>query len=142
MGQILDKYFFPKWMQVLVLWLNQSPDFDQISRWYTGWKTVLGEELLKQPMIKEHLRRALEMMHRATETVSAPQPTPAPVAPPQPAASSASSTGPPALMDLQITPPTQLEFKELVSQKCAERGIIFAPMPGRREFGKQVSESL
>lgn len=45
---------------------------------------------------------------------------------------------PPALMDLQIEPPPQLEFKELVLQKCAERGIIFAPMPGRREMGKQV----
>lgn len=45
---------------------------------------------------------------------------------------------PPALMDLQIVPPVQLEFKELVSQKCSERGIIFAPMPGRRESGKQV----
>ncbi|XP_055855811.1 septin-interacting protein 1 [Episyrphus balteatus] len=147
MGQMLDKFFFPKWMQVLVLWLNQSPDFDQISRWYTGWKSVLGEELLKLPMIKEHLRRALEMMHRATETMATPQPVPTPVAPPQSTtssssssatASSASNINPPALMDLQITPPVQMEFKELVSQKCAERGVIFAPMPGRREFGKQV----
>lgn len=55
---------------------------------------------------------------------------------PQPQTSIAGQ--PPALMDLQIVPPPQLEFKELVSQKCAERGIIFAPMPGRRESGKQV----
>ena len=48
------------------------------------------------------------------------------------------SSNPPALMDLQIAPPPQIEFKELVSQKCSERGIIFAPMPGRRENGKQV----
>lgn len=151
MGQMLDKFFFPKWIQVLVLWLNQSPDFDQISRWYTGWKSVFGEELSKQPMIKEHLRRALEMMQRATEVMSTPQPVPTPVAPPHPSIATsssslptlgvgvgASSQPPPALMDLQITPPVQLEFKELVSQKCAERGVIFAPMPGRREFGKQV----
>lgn len=77
-------------------------------------------------------------MHRSTgmEVPSNMQPPPPPslhietnarLAPP-----------PPALMDLQIAPPPQLEFKELVSQKCAERGIIFAPMPGRREQGKQV----
>ncbi|XP_055905501.1 septin-interacting protein 1 isoform X2 [Eupeodes corollae] len=145
MGQMLDKFFFPKWMQVLVLWLNQSPDFDQISRWYTGWKSVFGEEIVKLPMIKEHLRRALEMMHRATETIAPPQPVPTPVGPPHHSTSSSSAStssaanlNPPALMDLQIAPPVQLEFKELVSQKCAERGIIFAPMPGRREFGKQV----
>lgn len=56
-----------------------------------------------------------------------------PVDPPQ-----QSKVQPPALMDLQIVPPPQLDFKDLVSQKCAERGIIFAPMPGRREAGKQV----
>lgn len=57
---------------------------------------------------------------------------------PQSAASATVQQQPPALMDLQIVPPPQLEFKEMVSQKCAERGIIFAPMPGRRESGKQV----
>lgn len=45
---------------------------------------------------------------------------------------------PPILMDMQPLPTPQLEFKELVSQKCAERGIIFAPLPGRREQGKQI----
>lgn len=45
----------------------------------------------------------------------------------------------PSAMDMQmVPPPAQLEFKELVSQKCAERGIMFVPMPGRREAGKQV----
>lgn len=37
--------------------------------------------------------------------------------------------------------PAQLEFKELVSQRCAELGIIFAPLPGRREMGKQVRDN-
>ncbi|XP_055379295.1 septin-interacting protein 1 [Condylostylus longicornis] len=137
MAQMLDKYFFPKWTQTLIIWLNQSPNFDQISQWYTGWKSLISEDIIAQPTIKEHFRRALEMMHRATQptnidgqpSVSIPQNIP----PPPPIIEK-----PPALMDLQILPPPQLEFKELVSQKCAERGIIFAPMPGRREFGKQV----
>lgn len=54
------------------------------------------------------------------------------------AAAAAIGLPPPALMDLDIIPPLHLEFKELISHKCAERGIIFAPMPGRREAGKQV----
>lgn len=70
-------------------------------------------------------------MHRSTGLVDASSSH----APPPP---SISMQVPPALMDLQIVPPVQLEFKELVSQKCSERGIIFAPMPGRRESGKQV----
>nr|XP_014086268.1 septin-interacting protein 1 [Bactrocera oleae] len=135
MAELLDKYFFPKWMQVLVLWLNQSPDYAEISRWYTGWKSMFSEEILREPVIKEHLRRALEMMHRATDVLAPPTmssiPTPILTATPPP-------PPPPTMLDMQMVPPAQLEFKELVSQKCAERGILFAPLPGRRELGKQV----
>lgn len=125
MANILDKYFFPKWMQTLVLWLNQSPNFDEVSRWYTGWKGLLSESVLRQTNVSEHFRRALELMQRATGITI-------PTQPPEP------EIKPPSLMDLNIVPPPNLEFKEMVSQKCAEREIIFAPMPGRREKGKQV----
>jgi tuftelin-interacting protein 11 len=126
MANILDKYFFPKWMQTLVLWLNQSPNFDEVSRWYSGWKRLFSEPVLKQTNVSEHFRRALELMSRATG-VAISIPVPETMEP-----------KPPSLMDLKVVPPPNLEFKELVSQKCAEREIIFAPMPGRREKGKQV----
>lgn len=125
MTQLLDKCFFPKWIQTLVIWLNQNPNLDQVSRWYTGWKTLIPDDILQQTVIKEHFRRALELMHRSTglQTASVDRvPSPPP---------------PPKLMDLQIPPPT-MEFKDLVLQKCSERGIIFVPMPGRKESGKQV----
>ena len=126
MANILDKYFFPKWMQTLVLWLNQSPNFDEVSRWYTGWKGILSEAVLRQTNVNEYFRRALDLMQRATGITLPSQ------------ASEQVEIKPPSLMDLNIVPPPNLEFKEMVSQKCAEREIIFAPMPGRREKGKQV----
>jgi len=132
MAQLLDRHFFPRWMQVLVVWLNQSPDYAEISRWYTGWKSMLSEALLREPSVKEHLRRALEMMHRASDALLQPTVTPTPPPPVPPA--------PVMMMDHLIHPPAQLEFKELVSQQCADLGIIFAPLPGRREMGKQVTE--
>ncbi|XP_070505533.1 septin-interacting protein 1 [Chironomus tepperi] len=125
MTNILDKYFFPKWIQTLVLWLNQSPNYEEISRWYKDWQSQFSETILKQPNINEHLRRALDLMKRATGKYVQEPVTVQPL---------------PSLMDLNLKPPStmNLEFKEIVSQKCAERGIIFAPMPGRRENGKQV----
>lgn len=125
MAKILDKYFFPKWMQTLGLWLNQSPNFEEVSRWYSGWKGLFNEAVLKQANVSEHFRRALDLMQRATGiTIQKPEP----------------AVQPPSLLDLNILPPStfNLDYKEIVSQKCAERGIIFAPMPGRRENGKQV----
>lgn len=126
MSKILDKYFFPKWMQTLVLWLNQSPNFDEVSRWYSGWKGMLNDAVMRQPNVGEHFRRALELMQRATG-ITMPAQASEPVA-----------SKPPPLMDLNIAPPPNLEFKEMLSQMCAQRDIFFAPVPGRREQGKPV----
>ncbi|XP_052894039.1 septin-interacting protein 1 isoform X2 [Anopheles moucheti] len=125
MATMLDKYFFPKWLQTLVIWLNQSPNFDQVSRWYQGWKAQFTDDAIRHPNIKECFRKALELMQRASNSPPTLEPIPPPPKPPIP-------------MDVDVQQQPTLEFKELVSQKCAERGIIFAPMPGRRELGKQV----
>lgn len=52
MAQLFDKIFFPKWMQTLVIWLNQNPNLDQVSRWYSGWKGRFSESVLQQTNIK------------------------------------------------------------------------------------------
>ncbi|XP_058818106.1 septin-interacting protein 1 [Topomyia yanbarensis] len=139
MASMLDKYFFPKWIQTLVLWLNQSPNFDQVTRWYQGWKSQFTDDIIRQTNVKENFRKALELMQRSigittgtasSSTMSSSEPmdtTP-----------TASTTKSSSLIDNSADSTPSLEFKELVSQKCAERGIIFAPMPGRREMGKQV----
>ncbi|XP_052865681.1 septin-interacting protein 1 [Anopheles cruzii] len=136
MANMLDKYFFPKWLQTLVIWLNQAPNFDHVSRWYQGWKSQFTDDVVRQTNVKESFRKALELMQRSIGAASGgiadgqelpPAASMAPIPPPP---------KPPTLLDVDATP--ALEFKELVSQKCAERGIIFAPMPGRRELGKQV----
>ncbi|KAH8255783.1 hypothetical protein KR038_010423 [Drosophila bunnanda] len=137
MAQLLDRHFFPRWMQVLVLWLNQSPDYAEISRWYTGWKSMLSEQVVREPSVKEHLRRALEMMHRASDALLQPTMTGTPP-PPMPPGPVPTGLLPPVMMVDLVHQPAQLEFKELVSQRCAELGIIFAPLPGRREMGKQI----
>lgn len=49
---ILDKFFFPRWLQTLAVWLNHNPDYAQVTEWYSGWKRMLSEQLLAQPTIK------------------------------------------------------------------------------------------
>lgn len=65
MTLILDKFFFPRWLQTLALWLNHDPNYTQVTEWYSGWKRMLSDELLSQPTIKENFHKALEMMNRA-----------------------------------------------------------------------------
>lgn len=137
MVHLLDRNFFPNWMQILVVWLNQNPNYDQVSRWYQGWKNQFNETVLQHPQVKDHFRRALELMSRACGVTTQMEVGDAPTPPPAPIISESQSKLP-SLMDIRVAVPPQLEFKEIVSQRCAERGIIFAPMPGRRENGKQV----
>ncbi|XP_026462739.1 septin-interacting protein 1-like [Ctenocephalides felis] len=128
MAQLLEKYFFPKWLQMLTMWLNESPDYHQVSNWYSYWKSLLNEDMLTQINIKEYFRKALEMMHRAigggmpetTYKERAPSPKTLP-------AFSADKMG-----------IASLGFREIVAQRCSEHGILFMPMMGRRYEGKQL----
>ena len=48
----LAKSFFPKWTQVLVAWLTGMPNYDEITRWYLGWKAQIPEKMLPHPLVK------------------------------------------------------------------------------------------
>ncbi|EZA47999.1 hypothetical protein DMN91_011683 [Ooceraea biroi] len=149
MAGLLDKFFFPKWLQVLVLWLSHSSNYDQVTTWFMGWKGLLSDKLLMEPAIKEHFKKALEMLNRA---VSGPQNH-------QPGALEQVSY----LTSLERTQPTMSQMppiaqprierlaevvrtvpqishglKDLLQKKCEERGILFMPIPNRYKEAKQV----
>lgn len=133
--QVLCQHFFPRWLQVLHQWLNSSPDFAQVSNWYSGWKSMLPQELQEQPPIQAHFLRAQKMMYDAIN-------------------------GHPVVLDIgqnQHVNPEQLKFrkqllteaasatndskfsfKQLVSDKADKNGIIFMPVSNKYQEGKQV----
>ncbi|KAG1687952.1 Tuftelin-interacting protein 11 [Nymphon striatum] len=67
---LLDKHFFPRWIQVLCTWLNSNPDYEEVTKWYRGWKSMFSDNLLTDPAIKNYFNRALEFLNRA---ISQPQ---------------------------------------------------------------------
>lgn len=40
---LLEGYFFPKWHAVLRHWLANSPNYDEVTRWYLGWKSLFPQ---------------------------------------------------------------------------------------------------
>ena len=57
--------FFPKWLRVLYIWLTNpvnSPDYEEISVWYSGWKGLFPEEILSDESIMHCFNIALDMM--------------------------------------------------------------------------------
>lgn len=65
LANLLDTCFFPKWLQVLSVWLNASPNYEEISKWYSGWKSSFSEKLLQHPSVKAKLAQALTMMSKS-----------------------------------------------------------------------------
>ncbi|KAL0268830.1 UNVERIFIED_CONTAM: hypothetical protein PYX00_010643 [Menopon gallinae] len=144
---ILEKHFFPQWLRVLSAWLNHTPNYDQVTSWYIGWKGQFSEALLKQPNIKDQFRQALELMNRSVGTAQIPG-----------AMESVSylknverdnislSSGHTASSRFQslseaVRTGSQAAvsgYKALFAKRCEEKDIIFVPIPNKTYEGKQV----
>ncbi|KAJ8481631.1 hypothetical protein ONZ51_g5877 [Trametes cubensis] len=68
LSQILETEFFPKWLDVLHIWLIQpNPSFEEVSRWYTFWKSTFSENVQNMPGVAQGFTRGLQMMNKALE---------------------------------------------------------------------------
>ncbi|XP_050457784.1 tuftelin-interacting protein 11 isoform X1 [Cataglyphis hispanica] len=149
MAGLLNKFFFPKWLQTLALWLDHSPNYDQIINWFMGWKSILSDKLLAEPTIKDYFNKAMDMIERTasasqnhqpgvlehisylaslerTQSTIPPMPSVA-----QPRMERFAEAG-------QTVAQNSKSFKDIVQEKCEKRGILFMKIPNRYKEGKQV----
>ncbi|KTG32097.1 hypothetical protein cypCar_00010883 [Cyprinus carpio] len=151
---LLDKNFFPKWLQVLCSWLSNNPNYEEITKWYLGWKSLLSENLLSHPLVKEKLNEALDIMNRAVASGLGGYMQPGAreniayliqterrkdfQCEPQPERRDMenSVTRPPGTAAVPTSVPTN--FKDLVQAKAEENGIVFMPLVAKRHMGKQL----
>lgn len=48
---VLENAFFPRWLQFLMTWLNQFPNYEEVQNWYTWWRAQFQEPLMSDPVI-------------------------------------------------------------------------------------------
>ncbi|KAG8436394.1 hypothetical protein GDO86_007481 [Hymenochirus boettgeri] len=65
---LFEKQFFPKWIQVLCSWLSDNPNYEEITKWYLGWKSMFSDVVLAHPAIKDKFNEALDIMNRAVSS--------------------------------------------------------------------------
>jgi len=135
MASMLEKNFFPRWLNVLYNWLSNGSNLDEVSKWYSGWKSMLSSPLLDHPSIKDGLKRALDIMSAFSSNSNVPvQPFHAFYAPirPQHMTPNASVSAKDTISEVSIN------FKQLVERRAEEKGILFIPIANRFHEGKQV----
>ncbi|NP_001087642.2 tuftelin-interacting protein 11 [Xenopus laevis] len=148
---LLEKHFFPKWLQVLCSWLSNNPNYEEITKWYLGWKSMFSDLVLAHPAIKDKFNEALDIMNRAvSSSVGAYM---------QPGAreSIAYLTQTEKRKDFQYEAMQErrdaesiaqrgigaaaavpMNFKDLIQSKAEEHNIVFMPLIGKRHEGKQL----
>ncbi|KAK3842731.1 MAG: GC-rich sequence DNA-binding factor-like protein-domain-containing protein [Linnemannia gamsii] len=65
-SSLLVNEFFPKWHQVLYLWLTHptTTELDEISQWYQWWKSSFPTELLQETGVATGFRQGLDMINQ------------------------------------------------------------------------------
>lgn len=151
---LLDKNFFPKWLQVLCSWLSNNPNYEEITKWYLGWKSLLPENLLSHPVVKDKLNEALDIMNRAVASGLGGYMQPGAreniayliqterrkdfQCEPQPERREVENSTPRLPGSAQVPTSVPTNFKDLVQAKAEENGIVFMPLVAKRHMGKQL----
>ncbi|KAF9949627.1 hypothetical protein BGZ70_001695, partial [Mortierella alpina] len=65
-SSLLVNEFFPKWHQVLYLWLTHSSttNLDQVSEWYQWWKSLFPPAVLQETGVATGFRQGLDMINQ------------------------------------------------------------------------------
>ena len=68
LAQLLETEFFPKWLDVLYIWLIQpNASLAEESRWYEEWKKAFSENMPNTPGVSQGFTRGLQLMNKALE---------------------------------------------------------------------------
>lgn len=150
---ILD-IFFNKWQEVLYHWLCSNPNFEEVTKWYLGWKELLPPELLANEHVRYKLNVGLDMMNQAVEGLEVVQPglrenisylrvleqrqfetQKKAAAQAQPRPSVGSNSG--FQMD-GTGGGLEMSLKEVIEVHAQQNGLLFKPKPGRMQDGHQI----
>lgn len=128
LSQILEKEFFPKWLDVLHLWLvSPNPSFEEVAQWYSFWKGSFTENVQNMPGVSQGFTRGLQLMNKAIElgpkaATQLPKPDHrAPPSSPKPVASRQSTPKPRPSRTQEIT------FRSIVEDYASSHNLLFIP---------------
>ncbi|KAL3479125.1 GC-rich sequence DNA-binding factor-like protein-domain-containing protein [Aspergillus californicus] len=149
LGLLFVAEFFPKFHQILYIWLTNDPNYEEVAEWFTWWRSQFPPEINDLVIIDEEWNKALGTMDLAAQlgdraaaelpaptTITAPSNKPSqPPTPNYPTQqSTATTTAPPKSKIIE-----EVAFKDILESWCAEEGLIMLPL---REAHPQNGQPL
>ncbi|XP_050379205.1 septin and tuftelin-interacting protein 1 homolog 1 [Argentina anserina] len=147
MVDMLEKFFFPKWLHVLYHWLISNPNFEEVLNWYKGWKELISDELHANESIRYQLNCGLDMMNRAVEGMEVVQPglkenisylrvlEQRQFEAQQKAAAAHANLGGTGHMD---GTGHEMTLKDVIEAHAQQNGLLFKPKEKRTHNGQQI----
>lgn len=129
MAELLKKEFFPKWLEILHMWLTSEPNYEEVGEWFSWWKEQIPEEF--QDLLADKWEEGLNMMNQALElgeAAAADLPLPKTSIPAKPLKQTnghdtvPQSPGPPKL------PEERMSFKDVLDEWCATEDLQLVPL--------------
>ncbi|KAJ3236407.1 hypothetical protein HDU81_010790 [Chytriomyces hyalinus] len=147
LSHLIETEFFPKWIQILWLWLSSpTVSYDEVSRWYSAWKSFFPEEVLDWPGMVEGFKVGLDLMNRSLSLREGESLGPVPRLVPMAEREELRAklfgngdkntvTGKPELMRRKET---AIGFQELLERTAAKSGLALLPTDRTHSSGKPV----
>ncbi|KAH7914611.1 TFP11-domain-containing protein [Hygrophoropsis aurantiaca] len=125
LSTILETEFFPKWLDVLHIWLVQPRvSFEEVVQWYEWWKSCFSEDVRGLEGVKKGFTAGLQLMNKAIELgTEAPSKLPHPSARTEPMPQR-TSTPTPRTLPSRVH---EVTFRAIVEEFAAEHNLLFVP---------------
>ncbi|KAE9398533.1 TFP11-domain-containing protein [Gymnopus androsaceus JB14] len=133
LSQLFETEFFPKWLDVLHVWLIQPKvSFEEVAQWYSFWKGSFPESLQGVSGISRGFTRGLQLMNQAIELgPDAPSRLPKPDYRAEQALASAPNSPRSGMTKSIPTRPSartqEITFRSIVEEFAASHNLLFIP---------------
>ncbi|WWC97836.1 hypothetical protein V866_004723 [Kwoniella sp. B9012] len=137
-SHLLESEFFPKWLDILYIWLVQ-PAYkpDEVANWFVWWKGRFPEAVLEMPGINRGFNTGLELMDQAIKLGNdAPhklvKPDFKPLPPSSKTASSKSNKPKNTIQEIKRplveSIPSEITFRSIAEDFASQHDLIFLPI--------------
>lgn len=141
MGMVLVSDFFPKWHEILYIWLTNDPNHEEVGEWFSWWQTQIPAKINDLTMVQDEWNKGLQTMdHALTLGDRAAAELPRPALPTQstlPTREHAVAEAAAAAASASASTPSQGKpranneepaFKDIVESWCMEQELMIRPL--------------